>query len=103
MFTLESDTFLRMRCFPVLGQTVLEAEAFRDHDETVRTLLLVAGGGVAGFLMEVSEYILLTHTSSITLSVSGISKVRKSLPTKFMSIHTHQSRFVKVRCKIGLN
>ncbi|OQV11487.1 putative Solute carrier family 35 member C2 [Hypsibius exemplaris] len=56
------------------GRTVLEAHSFYTREETVRTLLLVMGGGVAGFLMEVSEYILLSHTSSLTLSVAGITK-----------------------------
>ncbi|GAV04535.1 hypothetical protein RvY_14803 [Ramazzottius varieornatus] len=56
------------------GKSFLQSEAFLTREETVRTVLLIAGGGIAGFLMEVSEYVLLTHTSSITLSVAGISK-----------------------------
>lgn len=60
------------------GKTLLETDAFHTKEETIKTLLLITGGGVAGFLMEVSEYILLSHTSSITLSVSGISKVRSN-------------------------
>jgi len=38
------------------------------------TLSLVAGGGVLAFLMEMSEYLLVSFTSSLTLSVAGIVK-----------------------------
>ncbi|XP_055343718.1 solute carrier family 35 member C2-like [Paramacrobiotus metropolitanus] len=76
IFHIQPWMFLSLLPFAVIfeGKTVLEAQAFHNRDETIRTLLLTAGGGVAGFLMEVSEYVLLTHTSSITLSVSGITK-----------------------------
>ena len=49
---------------------------FRYSSSTLlwETLSLVAGGGVLAFLMEMSEYLLVSFTSSLTLSVAGIVK-----------------------------
>ncbi|OQR79916.1 solute carrier family 35 member C2-like [Tropilaelaps mercedesae] len=51
---------------------------FRFHPEKEGVLLTnvfrILGGSVIAFLMEVSEYLLLSYTSSLTLSIAGILK-----------------------------
>ncbi|XP_022672120.1 solute carrier family 35 member C2-like isoform X2 [Varroa jacobsoni] len=51
---------------------------FRFHPEQEDVLLTnvlrIIGGSVIAFLMEVSEYLLLSYTSSLTLSIAGILK-----------------------------
>lgn len=48
---------------------------FRYHDATVIiTLLQIIAGAVLAFCMEVAEFMVVTHTSSLTLSVAGIFK-----------------------------
>ena len=36
--------------------------------------ILIIAGSILAFLMEMSEYLLLTYTSSLTLSIAGIFK-----------------------------
>ena len=47
---------------------------FSSLSSLLRTLSLVAGGGVIAFLMECAEFLLVSQTSSLTLSVAGIVK-----------------------------
>ncbi|XP_077542830.1 solute carrier family 35 member C2 isoform X5 [Haemaphysalis longicornis] len=47
---------------------------FRDTEVVLRTCKYVLAGSVLAFLMELSEYLLLTYTSSLTLSIAGIIK-----------------------------
>ena len=47
---------------------------FSSLSSLLRTLSLVAGGGVIAFLMECAEFLLVSHTSSLTLSLAGIVK-----------------------------
>lgn len=52
---------------------------FRFHPERegvlLTNILRIIGGSLIAFLMEVSEYLLLSYTSSLTLSIAGILKV----------------------------
>jgi hypothetical protein len=50
---------------------------FRYHDAAVVTitLLKIIAGAVLAFCMEVAEFMVVTHNSSLTLSVAGIFKV----------------------------
>ncbi|KAL1428917.1 hypothetical protein MTO96_016667 [Rhipicephalus appendiculatus] len=47
---------------------------FRDAEVVLRTSKYVLAGSLLAFLMELSEYLLLTYTSSLTLSIAGIIK-----------------------------
>lgn len=47
---------------------------FRELGVVVRTCRFVLAGSVLAFFMELSEYLLLTYTSSLTLSIAGIVK-----------------------------
>ena len=63
-------------CFPGLhfftSKNIFAYET--ASDVTVTVLMIVVGGGFA-FMLSFSEYLLLTNTSSLTLSISGIFKV----------------------------
>lgn len=50
------------------------AERFQDMDFFWNTTYYVLIGSVLAFLMEISEYLLLSYTSSLTLSIAGIIK-----------------------------
>lgn len=56
---------------------------FTPEQEQVllNNLLRILGGSVIAFFMEVSEYLLLSYTSSLTLSIAGILKVRQHVNT----------------------
>ena len=43
--------------------------------EVVVTGVLITAGALLAFMLGVSEYLLVYHTSSLTLSVSGVVKV----------------------------
>ncbi|XP_073957608.1 solute carrier family 35 member C2-like [Choristoneura fumiferana] len=58
--------FEGMRCFDYLQALPQELLA--------PTLIKVSGGATIAFLMEVSEFLVVTHTSSLTLSIAGIFK-----------------------------
>uniref|UniRef100_A0A4D5RVX6 Putative solute carrier family 35 member c2 n=3 Tax=Ixodes scapularis TaxID=6945 RepID=A0A4D5RVX6_IXOSC len=47
---------------------------FHEVEMLVRTGQYVLAGSVLAFFMELSEYLLLTYTSSLTLSIAGIVK-----------------------------
>lgn len=48
----------------------------REKEAVLLTnIFRIIGGSVIAFLMEVSEYLLLSYTSSLTLSIAGILKV----------------------------
>jgi len=47
---------------------------FSNVDQLIHTICLISGGGVLAFLMEVAEFMLVTFTSSLTLSMAGIVK-----------------------------
>lgn len=44
------------------------------YDWLMSQVVLVVAGSILAFLMEMSEYLLLTYTSSLTLSIAGIFK-----------------------------
>ena len=48
---------------------------FVDATHLLTTIGKVLGGAVIAFFMELTEYLLVSFTSSLTLSVSGIIKV----------------------------
>jgi solute carrier family 35 protein C2 len=56
---------------------VTNCKFFRYHDvvAVAVTLLQIVAGAVLAFCMEVAEFLVVTHTSSLTLSVAGIFKV----------------------------
>lgn len=47
---------------------------FSDWSVLMATLGMILLGGALGFMLEFSEFLLLSHTSSLTLSISGIFK-----------------------------
>ena len=49
-------------------------EGFSSLSSLLRNLPLVAGAGVIAFLMECAEFLLVSQTSSLTLSLAGIGK-----------------------------
>ena len=49
-------------------------EGFSSLSSLLPNLPLVAGGGVIAFLMECAEFLLVSQTSSLTLSLAGIGK-----------------------------
>lgn len=51
---------------------------FNDVDHLFATMGKVMLGAIIAFFMELTEYLLVSYTSSLTLSVSGIVKVKKS-------------------------
>jgi hypothetical protein len=48
---------------------------FSGFDEAVTNVLKIGVGGVMAFFMEVAEFLIITHASSLTLSVIGVVKV----------------------------
>jgi solute carrier family 35 protein C2 len=48
---------------------------FNDAAVVVVTLLQIIAGAVLAFFMEITEFMVVTYTSSLTLSVAGIFKV----------------------------
>jgi solute carrier family 35 protein C2 len=55
---------------------VTNCKFFSNHDvvAVVVILLQIVAGAVLAFCMEVAEFLLVTHTSSLTLSVAGVFK-----------------------------
>lgn len=51
---------------------------FDDVDHVVAILGKILLGAFIAFFMELAEYLLVSYTSSLTLSVSGIVKVNQS-------------------------
>ncbi|CAN7937740.1 unnamed protein product [Ixodes hexagonus] len=56
------------------GKHSLKVFRFHEVEMLVRTGQYVLAGSVLAFFMELSEYLLLTYTSSLTLSIAGIIK-----------------------------
>lgn len=44
-------------------------------DETIQAFTHISVGAILAYAMEISEFLLLSHTSSLTLSIAGIFKV----------------------------
>jgi solute carrier family 35 protein C2 len=71
---------LGVEILPVFSATDPEAvwssssEEFRGEDFIMEKVICVIIGALLAFLMELSEYLLLTYTSSLTLSIAGIFK-----------------------------
>ncbi|XP_023221955.1 solute carrier family 35 member C2-like isoform X1 [Centruroides sculpturatus] len=57
---------------------------YRDVAVVTRTLTCVFVGSMLAFLMELTEYLLLRYTSSLTLSITGIIK---EIFTLYLAIH----------------
>lgn len=48
-------------------------------EELLPTFLKVSVGATIAFAMEISEFLVVTYTSSLTLSIAGIFKVRTNV------------------------
>ncbi|CAG8593899.1 9395_t:CDS:2 [Ambispora gerdemannii] len=53
---------------------IANSEHFRDVATASRTLALMLSGGLLAFCMTIAEFALIKNTSTVTLSVAGISK-----------------------------
>ncbi|KAJ1568817.1 Triose-phosphate Transporter [Nowakowskiella sp. JEL0078] len=53
---------------------LLESKHFATMNDAVRTIGTIVGGGFLAFLMLMAEYNLISHTSVVTFSISGICK-----------------------------
>ena len=62
--------------------------AFRFHDwgMALNTLWFVVFGGILAFFMELLEFYIVTAASSLTLSIVGITKVRREISISFRNI-----------------
>jgi len=49
---------------------------FGGFESAIFNLAHIGVGGVMAFFMEVAEFLIITHASSLTLSVVGVVKVR---------------------------
>jgi len=49
--------------------------AFRDSGLLAVHLLILFAGAILAFMLEFTEFLLVSHTSGLTLSVAGIFKV----------------------------
>ncbi|XP_055374269.1 solute carrier family 35 member C2-like [Condylostylus longicornis] len=56
------------------GPKLWNAFATIDGQDFYYVLIKITLGGVVAFIMEISEYLVLSHTSSLTLSITGIFK-----------------------------
>ncbi|XP_028166829.1 solute carrier family 35 member C2 [Ostrinia furnacalis] len=61
--------FEGLECFKHLHEQFLNSP-----DELLPTVLKVSGGATIAFAMEISEFVVVTYTSSLTLSIAGIFK-----------------------------
>ncbi|CAG8471463.1 15889_t:CDS:2 [Acaulospora morrowiae] len=50
------------------------SEHFKDFETSISTFALMMSGGLLAFFMTLSEFALIKNTSTVTLSVAGISK-----------------------------
>ena len=48
---------------------------FSDFNEMIKNLSALMSGAIIAFCLECSEYLVITYTSSLTLSIAGIMKV----------------------------
>lgn len=62
---------LGVECFRYLGR--------QPPEQLMPTILKVSVGATIAFAMEISEFLVVTYTSSLTLSIAGIFKVRRSI------------------------
>lgn len=64
---------------------VTKCKFFNNHDlvAAVVILLQIVAGAVLAFCMEVAEFLVVTHTSSLTLSVAGVFKVWNTVSQVF--------------------
>lgn len=61
---------------------------WNNSSQIYMTTGYVGGGGLIAFCMEIFEFLVVTYTSSLTLSIIGILKVRKSsLILSFLLLH----------------
>ena len=64
--------------FSIPGQAMYQSIwkiSWDDLNELSLTTVYVLGGGVIAFSMEIFEFLVVTYTSSLTLSIIGILKV----------------------------
>jgi solute carrier family 35 protein C2 len=71
---------------------------YEEYSVLLETIALITVGGSIAFLMEVGEFLLLAHTSSLTLSIAGIVKEVISLALAIV----FQSNDISVINVIGL-
>ena len=64
------QTFTGLRFF-----TARNIFGFETASDVTATVVMIVVGGAIAFMLSFSEYLLLTNTSSLTLSISGIFKV----------------------------
>ena len=74
-------SFLIYRIVPEGLDLALTKHVFRYENvhDMLTTIMQVLVGSLMAFFMEVTEYLLVSLTSSLTLSVSGIIKVNMSI------------------------
>lgn len=51
---------------------------YNEWDLMMSTILKILTGACLAFVMEVSEFLVVTYTSSLTLAIGGIFKVREN-------------------------
>ncbi len=51
--------------------------------DVIQTGVLMTAGALLAFMLGVSEYLLVYHTSGLTLSISGVVKVSHTINTWF--------------------
>ncbi|XP_048004672.1 solute carrier family 35 member C2 [Leguminivora glycinivorella] len=76
VFHVQPWMFLSLMPFALLfeGISCFEYLFSLPQGALVPTLIKVSGGATIAFLMEISEFLVVTYTSSLTLSIAGIFK-----------------------------
>lgn len=62
-----------------LGSVITNELMNKEFDEFMDMMSKILIGAVIAFFMEVTEVLVVTYTSSLTLSIAGIFKVRSIL------------------------
>ncbi|BFZ12772.1 hypothetical protein BsWGS_15811 [Bradybaena similaris] len=78
---------------------------FSDWSVLMYNIGAVLFGGLLGFMLEFSEYLLLAHTSSLTLSISGVFKESCILALGYLVNNDHLNFFNTlglVMCLLGI-
>ncbi|CAG5128877.1 unnamed protein product [Candidula unifasciata] len=95
-------------CVGVEGLFVSTTELyfrFSDWSALMSNIGAVVFGGCLGFMLELSEYLLLAHTSSLTLSISGVFKESCILALGYLVNHDRLNFFNMlglVLCLLGI-
>ena len=57
---------------------------FSTPEAAIENLAKIGVGGVMAFFMEVAEFLIVTHASSLTLSIVGVVKVTHSIASQVL-------------------